>query len=109
MSKPTLTINWEDRKQNQGALSIGRSMLPFPGPSLEDISVEVTDTGGAELLNIDSLCKMNDTNVVSMGIQSSRPDTATPVSDYFEGKAAGGLRARLGHAHWRSAHTGLRG
>ena len=86
LSKPTLTINWQDRKQNQGALSIGRSMLPFPGPSLEDISVNVTDAGGAELLNIDSLCKMNDTNVVSMGIQSSRPDTATAVSDYFEGQ-----------------------
>ena len=90
LSKPTLTVNWEDRKQNQGARSIGRSMLPFPGPSMEKISFELTDTGGAELLNIDRLCKVNDTNVVSMGVQSAQPDTPTSVSDYFDGQ--GGRR-----------------
>ena len=89
LSKPALSINWEDRKQNQGALSISRSMLPFPGPSLEEISVEVIDSGGAELLNIDALCKMNDTNVISLGVQSERPSSPAPP-DYFDGQ--GGRR-----------------
>ncbi len=86
LSKPALSINWEDRKQNQGALSIIRSMLPFPGPSLEKISVEDIDSGGAELLNIDALCKMNDTNVISLGVQSDRP-AAPPTPDYFDGQS----------------------
>lgn len=84
LSKPALSINWEDRKQNQGALSISRSMLPFPGPSLEEIGVEVIDPGGAELLNIDALCKMNDTNVISLGLQSEKPSSSPP--DYFDGQ-----------------------
>lgn len=86
LSKPSLSINWEDRKQNQGALSIIRGMLPFPSPSLEKMSVEVFDPGGAELLNIDALCKMNDTNVISLGVQSDRP-AAMPTPDYFEGQS----------------------
>lgn len=89
LSKPALSINWEDRRQNQGALSIIRGMLPFPGPSLQGISVEVVDSGGAELLNIDALCKMNDTNVISLGVQSERP-ASPPTPDYFDGQ--GGRR-----------------
>ena len=89
LSKPHLTINWEDRKRNQGSLSVGRSLLPYPGPSLENVEIETMDTGGGELLNINDLCKLNDNNVLSLGIQSERP--ATPASpDYFDGR--GGRR-----------------
>lgn len=86
ISKPVLSVNWQDRKRNQGALSIGEGMLPYP--KLRVISVtpsEEIHDGDAILLDRHEICNGNDVEIVSLGIQSERP--ANPVvDDYFDGE-----------------------
>ena len=85
ISKPVLSVNWQDRRRNQGALSIGEGMLPYP--KLRIISVtpaqDIQD-GDAALLDRHEICNGSDVEIVSLGIQSERP--ADPgVDDYFDG------------------------
>lgn len=87
ISKPVLSVNWQDRRRNQGALSIGEGMLPYP--KLRVISVapaEEIHDGDAILLDRHDICNGSDVEIVSLGIQSERP--ADPgVDDYFDGVA----------------------
>ena len=85
ISKPVLSVNWQDRRRNQGALSIGEGLLPYP--KLRIISVtpaqDIQD-GDAVLLDRHEICNGSDVEIVSLGIQSERP--ADPgVDDYFDG------------------------
>ena len=85
ISKPVLSVNWQDRKRNQGALSIGEGMLPYP--KLRVISVtpaEEIHDGDAILLDRHEICNGNDVEIVSLGIQSERPSDPG-VADYFDG------------------------
>lgn len=84
ISKPFISVNWIDRKQNQGALSIEKSMLPYPDPHIEEITLETVDVNGGEILNINEMCNMSDVRVISLGIQSERP-ASPPMPDYFDG------------------------
>ena len=95
ISKPVLSVNWQDRKRNQGALSIGEGMLPYP--KLRVISVtpaaEIHD-GDAILLDRHEICNGNDVEIVSLGIQSERP--ADPgADDYFDGAAGQRIAGEL--------------
>ena len=85
ISKPVLSVNWQDRKRNQGALSIGEGMLPYPKVRVISVTpVEDMNDGDALLLDRFEICNGNDVEIMSLGIQSERP--ADPGSDdYFEG------------------------
>lgn len=87
ISKPFVSINWIDRKQNQGALSIDKAMLPFPDPHIESVALETIDVNTGEILNINEMCNMADVRVMSMGIQSERPSSIPPAGDYFDGRS----------------------
>ena len=85
ISKPVLSVNWQDRKRNQGALSIGEGMLPYPKVRVISVTpVEDMNDGDALLLDRFEICNGNDVEIMSLGIQSERPDD--PGSDdYFDG------------------------
>ncbi len=86
ISKPVLTVNWQDRKRNQGALSIGVGMLPYPAQSVISVTpVELTD-GDSVLLSRHEICNGNAIKIRSLGIQSERP-TDRGADDYFEGES----------------------
>ena len=87
ISKPVLSVNWQDRKRNQGALSIGVGMLPYPRQSVVSVDPveEITD-GDVVLLDRHEICNGNLIKIVALGIQSERP--ADPgLDDYFEGES----------------------
>ncbi len=88
ITKPDMSIQWQDIKRNQGALDISGAMLPYPGPSLYSLEQELEDLG-AELLNWQEICDARDFSVMSMGVQTDHPDDPGP-DDYFEGR--GGQR-----------------
>ncbi|MDE2688589.1 MAG: PrgI family protein [Chloroflexota bacterium] len=85
VTKPFVSVRWIDRRQNQGALSIEKAMLPYPAPHVTKVEIKTVSTNGGELLNINDLCNIADTKVVSLGIQSQRP--ASPSPDYFDGQS----------------------
>ncbi len=86
ISKPVLSVNWQDRKRNQGALSIGEGMLPYPKPRvISVVPVEEILDGEAALLDRHKICNGNDVEIVSLGIQTERPDDPG-AEDYFEGE-----------------------
>ena len=87
ISKPMLSVNWQDRKRNQGALTIGVGMLPYPGQAVISVTpVERIADGEAVLLDRHKICDGRLIKVVSLGIQGERP--ANPgTDDYFEGKS----------------------
>ena len=55
ITKPDISINWEDIRRNKGAMAIKGAMLPFPGPSLFKLEQKL-ENGGAELLNAAEIC-----------------------------------------------------
>ena len=87
ISKPILSVNWQDRKRNQGALTIGVGMLPYPAQAV----ISVTPVGGladgeAALLDRHNICDGRLVKIMSLGTQSERP--ADPgADDYFEGES----------------------
>ena len=86
ISKPVLSVNWQDRRRNQGALSIGDGMLPYPKVRVISVTpVEDMNDGDALLLDRFEICNGNDVEIMSIGIQSERP--ADPGDeDYFGGE-----------------------
>ena len=87
ISKPVLSVNWQDRKRNQGALTIGVGMLPYPGQAVISVTpVERIADGEAILLDRHEICNGRLIKIVSLGIQGERP--ANPgTDDYFEGES----------------------
>ena len=88
ISKPVLSVNWQDRKRNQGALSIGEGMLPYPKVRVISVTpVEDMADGDAVLLDRYEICNGNDVEILTIGIQSERPEN--PGADYYFEGAAG--------------------
>ena len=87
ISKPVLSVNWQDRRRNQGALTIGVGMLPYPAQAVIGVTpVGRLADGEAELLDRHEICDGRLVKIVSLGIQSERP--AEPgTDDYFEGES----------------------
>lgn len=84
ISKPVLSVNWQDRRRNQGALSIGEGMLPYPKQRVLSVTpVDDLTDGDAVLLDRHEVCNGNKVQILSLGIQSERPDY--PGDDYFDG------------------------
>ena len=92
LSKPVISVNWQDRKRNQGAINIERGMFPYPGPWIESVEFPETANGfitagplGERLVDGFRLCDLRKTKVLSLGIQTEAPATADTVS-YFPGE-----------------------
>ncbi len=85
VSRPNMTVQWEDIRRNKGALGIGGPLIPWPAPTLYKMEQELIDTG-AELLNPFVLCDPREIEVMSLGIQSEKP-VDHGDEDYFEGRS----------------------
>ncbi len=87
ISKPVLSVNWQDRKRNQGALTIGVGMLPYPAQAIISVTpIGRLADGEAVLLDRHKICDGRLVKIVSLGIQSERP--ADPgADDYFDGES----------------------
>lgn len=85
VSRPTMTVQWEDIKRNKGALRLHGPLMPYPGPSLYDLNQILIDTD-SELLNPGQLCDPREISVLSLGLQTVRPANPGTV-DYFDGRS----------------------
>lgn len=87
ISKPVLSVNWQDRKRNQGALTIGVGMLPYPAQAVISVTpVGRLADGKAALMDRHKICDGRLVKIMSLGIQSERP--ADPgADDYFGGES----------------------
>ena len=83
VTKPQISIRWEDIRRNTGSLVIEDSMLPYPGPSMHRLDQVLVNTT-AELLNAEELCDPRRVEVLSLGVQSTRPDDPGD-EDFFDG------------------------
>ena len=110
ISRPTLAIQWEDIKRNKGSVRLNDAVMPYPEPSLFNLKQDLGEPAMGELLNPEELCDPREIKVLSLGIQTARPDDPG-VEDYFEGRsgrqiAGEVLLCRL-EDPMRVAHIGL--
>ena len=76
ISKPYVTVNWHDRMQNTGALSIDRALLPYTGPWMTEVNPIIGQGANGEIVvNPFDLCDITKVKFLSLGIQSEKPET----------------------------------